>query len=194
MSIKFRRDGAVFPTEVKDGTLLVHVGNYCVTYDFPFIKGDYPYNNIYFPISNIMAYLENSEYIIVMRFDGTVTKYLKDGTVIGFTKFNKDDIYEKTVYFPFGIVSRVKNGRIDKNYYTSYYMVPGGDEIIFEETGQREAIILKAKDNPKLIEELQEGYRLKPRLFFEGPYSYRDDNSQYRLIGQPINTTGNLNL
>lgn len=30
MSFKFRRDGAVFPTEVKNGELMIHVGSQIV--------------------------------------------------------------------------------------------------------------------------------------------------------------------
>ena len=82
MSFKFRRDGAVFPTEVTNGCLVIKLGSTDVSVPFPFLKRDFKYDNTEFPMSNIMVYLKDDEGTIIMRFDGTATIYNKDNTVI----------------------------------------------------------------------------------------------------------------
>jgi hypothetical protein len=93
MSLKFRRDGAVFPTEVRSGELIIHMGTLKVNIPFKFLKEDFGYDNTEFSLSNIMCYLRNDKHTIIMRFDGTVTLFNEDNVVVGFTKFDLNDIY-----------------------------------------------------------------------------------------------------
>lgn len=194
MSLKFRRDGAVFPTEVKDGTLYVRLGFIDLPFKFPFLNKDYPYDSTDFPMSNIMVYLKNSDETIIMRFDGTVTKYNKDNIVIGFTKFNVDDLYQYTNVLKYGIVAHMKNGKTDYQSKCNIYLINDCEYIILECIGDQEPIVLDPKQNPIFMEELVRGNRYFPRLVNVQSNVYADDGRRYVLVGTPIRNTGFIKI
>lgn len=88
MAIKLHPDGCTFPTKVVNGELIITLGYDEVAIPFNFLKEDYPYDDSSFAPSGIMCYLNNGNNTIVMRFDGTVTKYTNNNIVIGFFKFD----------------------------------------------------------------------------------------------------------
>lgn len=200
MSIKLRRDGATFPTEVKDGSLIIHLGDYRISIDFKFLKEDFEYDNTEFPMCNVMCYLNNGNHIIIMRFDGTVTIYTQDYTVIGFTKFDKQLIYNNTTYLPVGTVLHLnKVGEVVGHTLSTIYSIKNIDDskeqcLILECIGDPEPIVFYAKDNPKFCDEILHGTRHFPRLIKRSVNLYADDSNSYIVNGRAIKTTGLVSI
>lgn len=194
MSFKFRRDGAVFPTEVKNGELIIHVGSQIVKVPFKFLVEDFEYDNTEFPMCNVMCYLKNSTGIVVMRFDGTVTKFDSDMNVIGFSKFDKESIYSKTVYIPVGIVGHGNVVEIKQHTLCTIYSVPDADTYVLECVGDPEPIEFKPADNPMFVEDILKGNRYYPRLIKESTNSYKEDEGRYSIVGRAIKTTGYIEM
>lgn len=194
MSFKFRRDGAVFPTEVKNGELMIHVGSQIVKVPFKFLVEDFEYDNTEFPMCNVMCYLKNSSGIVVMRFDGTVTKFDSDMNVIGFSKFDKEFIYSKTVYIPVGIVGHGNAVEIKQHTLCTIYSVPDADTYVLECVGDPEPIEFKPSDNPMFVEDILKGNRYYPRLIKESTNFYKEDDGRYSIIGRAIKTTGYIEM
>ena len=190
MSFKFRRDGAVFPTEVTNGCLVIKLGSTDVSVPFPFLKRDFKYDNTEFPMSNIMVYLKYDEGTIIMRFDGTATIYNKDNTVIGFSKFDKESIYQHTAYIPHGIVSVVKDGKIKYQMKCTIYSAGYPDEMFLESVIDSEPIMFKPSENPEFCKAIANGNRYSPRLVQVASNCYEDQENGYSIIGTPLRTTG----
>ena len=192
MSFKFRRDGAVFATEVKDGKLLIHVGDDIIQYEFKFLTEDFDYNVVQYDMCNVMCYLENNNHIIVMRFDGTVTKFNKDLTVVGFSKFDKDLIYRDVIYLPVGTVAVLKDSDgddvkdiIQKHIPCSIYRVRGGKSLVFECMNDPETITFYEEENGRFCEDLLKGTRYYPRLIRKYTNFYIEDKGRYVIEGKP---------
>lgn len=195
MSIKFRMDGAVFPTEVRSGSLFIKVGNNTIPIQFPFLKEDYAYDNTEFPMSNIMCYLKNDTSITIMRFDGTVTRYNNSGEVIGFSKFNVEDVTSRIVYYPVGTVLHLNTvGAVDRHTECSIYIAKGSDgtECILECVGDPEPIVFNTDNNKAFVEEFLKGTRYFPRLVKKGDNTYADDSGNYVVDGEPIKITASV--
>lgn len=193
MSIKFRRDGAVFPTEVKNGSLIVHLGQNKFEHPMKLLSEDFPYDNTYFPMSNIMAYLSNGETIVILRFDGTATKLTKDYKVIGFVKFDYHDIYEHVVYLPVGCtVSGPPGERVTMP--CSVYSIPDGDSYVLECIGDPEPIVFNPMDNPIFSSEILHGTRYFPTLVNTGNNRYTEDSGKYDVKGLPLKITQSIEI
>ena len=190
MSLKFRRDGAVFPTEVIDGNLIVKMGTIDLKFPFPFLKRNFSYDCTNFPMSNILCYLKDDEGTIIMRFDGTVTVYDNDDVVIGFTKFNVDDIYQYTSVIPHGAVSHMSGDRITHQTKCFIYVIKDRDELFLEVINDSEPIMFTMKDNVLFLQEVLKGNRYFPRLLNYGANQYGDDDGKYIIVGTPIKNTG----
>lgn len=193
MSIKFRRDGAVFPTEVKNGSLIVHLGENQFEHTMKLLSEDFPYDNTYFPMSNIMAYLSNDEYIVILRFDGTATKLTKDYKVIGFVKFDYHDIYEHIVYLPVGCtVSGPPGDRVATP--CSVYSIPDSGSYVLECIGDPEPIVFDPMMNPMFSSEIVHGTRYFPTLVQTGANKYTEDCGKYEVIGTPLKITQSIEI
>lgn len=193
MSIKFRADGAVFPTTVRDGNLIIHMGDVEVATPFKFLTEDFMYDNIDFPMCNVMCFLKNANRSIVMRFDGTVTSFDKDMTVTGFCKFDKEDIYSKIQHIPVGIVGHGKS-KIDTHTKCTIYPIPDTKLFILECVGDPEPIIFSPDDNPLFVKDILSGNRYYPRLVKDSTNLYREDDGRYYITGRAIKTTGFINM
>lgn len=184
MSFKFRRDGAIFLTEVKDGTLYIHVGSNVVGIPFKFLKEDYPLDSTEYPMCNVMCYLDNGNTKTVMRFDGTVTKYNSDGIVIGFSKFNLDDIYQYTSHWAIGSLAHYKEeDRISHYTACTIYSVNNATvrEFILECIGDPVPLIVNPEKNVKFCEEIMKGTKHFPILKNLGPHLYADNEGMYTV-------------
>lgn len=189
MSIKFRHDGSVFPTEVKNGNLIIYVGTRTISIPFNFLKEDFPIDNTRFPMSNIMCYLDNGSKKIVMRFDGTVTAYTPDLEVVGFTKFDKEDIYQHTVHLGVGIVGNgISKGKTKSHLECTIYSLHESGEFIFEVAGDSEHIVFYPDDNPLFVDDILHGTRFYPRLEKIASNTYMEDGGRYKIIGNPVRT------
>jgi len=193
MSIKFRHDGAVFPTEVKDGNLIIHMGDNKVEISFKFLKRDFNYDATYFPTCNIMCYLADNEGYIIMRFDGSVTIFNKDNIVTGFTSFNIQDIYDKTIYLPIGAV---KQGKDITKYHRlcTLYGTKDGSNLCLECIGDPEPIFITLDENPLYVRDIAKGNRYFPRLKKIATNVYGDVDDDYIIHGSPIKNTGYVML
>ena len=193
MSIKFRKDGAVFPTSVENGVLTVYMGEHKFSVNLPFLKEDYQYDNSYFPVSNIMCYLNNGSEIIVMRFDGSVTKFTQDYEVTGFTKFEKRDILGNIILLPVGCVFSGPVGN-RQALECSVYILKDTDCTVFECVGDPEAIVFDVKENKEFADELARGTRIFPSLWKRGANDYVEDQSRYEIKGYPMHLTGTIEV
>lgn len=193
MSLKFRRDGAVFPTEVKDGKLIIHFNESSISIPFKFLKEDFDFDNRDFPMSNVMAYLENAEHILVMRFDGTVTIMNKDLTVVGFNKFDRKIIYDRMLYLPVGTVL-VWGDNIKRLLNCYVYKAKETGTWILTCSEDPEPIVFIPEENPLFCEDIIKGIRIRPGLIKTGKNEYADDEGKYTVIGTPIKVTGHIEL
>ena len=194
MSIKFRRDGAVFPTEVTDGVLRIHVGTTVIEHPLQILKGlDFPYDNTWFDMSDIMGYFNNGEVIVVVRFDETATKLTQDYKVTGFCKFNPKEILDHLVYLPVGCVIDVSGG--DRVALPcSIYNVLDSDAYLLECTNDPEPIVFIPNQNPIFSNEIMHGTRYFPSLIKTGPNRYEEDSGKYVVIGTPLRITGGVTI
>ena len=200
MSIKFRMDGAVFPTKVENGYLVIDVGIGTIQQDFSFLKEEFEWDNSDFPMSNIMCYLRNSNQTIVMRFDGTVTRYDNNGEVIGFSKFNVDDILHHITIIPVGtILHKYSNGDVAFHTECTIYSwdsaILTGDNragCILECVGDPEPIYFWVNENTELVKEIVRGTRYFPRLVKTGTNRYEDDSGKYVVNGHPLKITASV--
>lgn len=187
MSLKLRYNGSVFPTEVHGHTLTIYAGTHSVSVDLPFLNGDFPIDNTKFPVSNIMGYFENDSEIVVMRFDGTATKYTKNLEVIGFTSFDKDIIYDNFVHMQVGCVGKgISKGKTEMHLLTVLYKLHDVDELIFEAPGDFEHIVIKPEENPEYLNDCLKGTEFFPRLEMVGDNLYREDGGRYYIKGYPV--------
>lgn len=179
----------MFPTSVENNVLTIHMGDTKYEVKLPFPIGDYQYDNSWFPVSNIMCYLDNGEEIVVMRFDETVTKFTKDYEVIGFSKFKMSSIKEGITTLPVGC-EWVGDRDRRQAYQCTVYIVNGTECTLFESTHSEVPILFKTKENPGFVDELMRGTRYFPALVSDGRNHYTEDTGKYELIGIPINVTG----
>lgn len=196
MSIKFRSDGAVFPTQVENGIL--RIGNDLLHLDVevPYIKGTYKYDCTDFPISNIMCYLKNDETTICLRFDGTKTLYRTwDKMVIGFGKYDYDGLISQIQRVPLGMARREgKNPSgnfVPYNVETTIYKF-GADSPYFalECLEDPEPILFIPQENPQYFEAVIRGNRNSPYLEQYGENLYREYRGSFEIHGVPIKLTG----
>lgn len=178
MAFRFSRDGASFPCYAENGELVIEVGDDLLRIPIGFIKEDYPYDYTDFSTSNIMCYMENDEYSLVMRFDGTITKYTKDDVVIGFTKFDREElIYSKMIYLPVGAFRYPDK---DTLYKCSVYHVKNGNgRWVLTISGSRKLHIFNPNENPKLVFEILQGNRYYPGLTYDLEGRLCDDTYTY---------------
>lgn len=120
MSLKFCEAGEFqVPTRGEPGKLIIDFQEE-VEISIPFIKEVYPVSNKIIPIGNIMFYLENDSSIIIGRVDGSLTKYNKDWTVIGFSSFDPMVIRDKFQFAKNGRLVRNVNDSDQMELYTCY--------------------------------------------------------------------------
>lgn len=189
MSIKFKPDGAVFPTKVKDGKLIIVMGSNELAIPFPFLKDFGDYDNTNFPMSTIMAFLPCETCTVVMRFDGTVTTYLNGDTIYGFTRFNLQDILGEISILEYGSVVE-RRSRIEKLIPCTVYGIRDSEEFYFECIDDPEPIAFNCHDNLQFIKDLQKGARTLPKLEKVGDNLYQQLNGEYIINGKPIPITG----
>lgn len=188
MSFKFCPEGACVPTEVKNGNLILWFDDKSMSMPFGFLKDDFEFNNIGFQMSNIMCYLKREDKVVVMRFDGTVTTYNKDMTVIGFSTFDPSNMFSEISRMQIGSVAYGKfMSRLDK---CNIYMLPDGDTMMFERCGDIEPIVFSAEKNPKYVSDLAKGTHISPRLIKHDENEYYHDREQYMIEGTPLKLTG----
>lgn len=194
MSIKFRRDGAVFPTEVTNGVLRIHVGNTAIEQPLKIMDGlEFSYDNTWFDMSDIMGYFNNGEFIVVIRFNGTATKLTQDYKVVGFCKFDTKDILSHLVYLPVGCVIDISTG--DRVALPcSIYSIVDKDAYVLECTNDPEPIAFVPDQNPKFCDEIVHGTRYFPSLIKVDVNQYEEDSGKYSVIGQPLKITGGVTI
>lgn len=189
MSIKFRKDGPTYPTSVEPGRLIVYMGTGSFTVELGFLTTVHDKSNLFFPMCEVMAYLENSEEIVVMRFNGTVTRYNRNYEVIGFSKFDVYSIYKNIITLPVGCVFSGVSG--DRQAHScSVRMLKDTEVCTFECSNDPEPIQFIAAENPQFCEELVKGTRIFPALIKSGPNEYSDERGVYVIKSTPIKTTG----
>lgn len=187
MAFRFSRDGASFPCEARNGELIIQVADDFLRIPIGFIKEDYPVDYTDFSTSNIMCYLENDMYSLVMRFDGTITKYTKDDVVIGFCKFDIEQIYSKMIYLPVGAFTYPGEERLLK--CSVYHMKEGSQRWVLTISGNRKLHIFDPAENQQLTFEILQGNRNFPGLTYDMNGMLCDDTYSYLVkceIKEPV--------
>jgi hypothetical protein len=184
----------MFPTEVKNGELIIHVGSNLVKVPFKFLTEDFGYDNTEFPMCNVMCYLRNENGMVIMRFDGTVTKFDNDMRVTGFSHFDKEDIYQHTQYLPIGTVGHFSTKGISQHTLCTIYSVPDSNTYVLECLGDPEPIEFTPEENPKFADDLSKGTRYFPRLIKKETNVYSNDKGEYTVVGTPLKTTGYVSM
>lgn len=185
MSIKFRKDCPVYPTSAKDEILTIHFGTGIMEMPFPFSDEEFPMSCEYFAPSGIMCYLNNGNTKVVMRFDGSVTKFNKDNVVIGMGKFDRQNIYSKLVTLPVGCVFTGTQG--NRQAHDCYIRILKDSDIcMFECTNDPSPIQFDATANPQFCSEVARGTRIFPALIKLDEHRYADEQLAYEIIGNPI--------
>lgn len=193
MSIRFRMDGAFFPTEVKNGELIIYVGQDLVKVPFKFLTEEYGFDNTQIPINGIMCYIKSSDGVVIMRFDGTVTKFNRDNVVVGFSKFDPKVILDKLLIMNVGCARDATTNIRELRECTVYHAVDGTSWLL-EVVDDVEAIEFNPNHNDGYIADLMKGTRFDPILIKQGPHTYVESNGNYTVIGKPILTTGFHNV
>lgn len=192
MAFKFARTGASFPVEAKNGELLIHLGDDILRMPYGFIKEDYPLEYSDYSSSNIMCYLNNGDTILVMRFDGTVTKYTQDYVVIGFAPFKVQDIYDKVTYLPFGSFTYEDGTALEK---CSIYRLKGSENrFVLTISTRPEMYLFKAEDNPRYVADIAQGMRMFPGLAIDCTGKLCDDKYEYYINAEVRNPIKSINI
>jgi hypothetical protein len=129
-----------------------------------------------------------------MRFDGTVTKFDNDMRVTGFSKFDKEDIYQKTQYIPVGLVGHTNSFKFNKHTLCTIYTVIDSNVYFLECIGDPEPIEFLPADNPLFVDDIVHGNRYFPRLVKEATNLYHDDANKYTIKGRALKTTGYIEI
>lgn len=192
MAFKFSRKGAPFPVEAKNGELLIHIGDDILRMPYGFIKEDYPLEYSWYTASNIMCYLNNGNTILVMRFDGSVTKYTQDLTVIGFSSFKVDDIYDKVTYLPIG--SFIEGPKSPLEPCAIYRLKESDGRYTLTILGRPALYKFWPQDNPKYISDIMQGVRQFPGLTFDVNGKLCDDRYQYLIKAEIVTPSTSINI
>lgn len=193
MGCKLTALGQCFPSEVAGGILRVHIGDYIIEKPVPFIKEDYPLDNISYVNRNILAYMDNGQFVSVIRKDGTFTKYTKDMFVCGFAK-----IGEFTVCDDVQIMRRCAVVGSEDNllYEVWIYLFAESGKLIFDPVNRPGYFVMNVDENVKFIRDLYSATYFYPIFrLIEGKY-YKVEKAEsheplYELIGEfvtPKNT------
>lgn len=197
MSFKFGIKGDPFPVEAHNGNLVIHIGDEELRIPFGFIKEDYPYTFSTYGESNIICYLENDTSTLVMRSDGTVTKYNKDNIIMGFGKFNMNAIRDKVIYLPVGYFQS-REGEIEQESYLRKMSIYG-----LKDTPSK--WVLTIYDTPMLFYfdpmenkefsfDVLQGTRSFPGIIMEPDGTLRETSGRYTLKCQCVKPTGKLDI
>lgn len=193
MSIKFIKDGPTYPTSAGDGQFTVYMGTGQFTVECGLFKSRHEISNLSFPMCSIMAYFENDEEIIVMRFDGTVSKYNKEKELVGFSKFDIGLINQHIITLPVGCVFSGVQG--DRQAHSCYVrMLKDADICTFECVNDPEPIQFRPEDNPHFCDELVRGNRIFPALIRLDKNKYADERQAYVINSKPILITGQADI
>lgn len=188
MGCKLASMGQCFPTEVINGVLKMYIGDHVIEKPVPFIKENYPLDNTAYVNKNILAYLVNDEFISVIRYDGTFTKYTKDMVVCGFAKVGKfsacDDVQ---------IMRRcaVVDSQDDLLYQVWIYLFAESGKVIFDPENRPGYFVMDVGYNTKFIRDLYNATYFYPIFrLIEGEYckvEKADSNVPiYKLVGEFI--------
>ena len=200
MAIKFRKDGPTYPTSVDDGIMRIYTnpfGGY-VEVPVPQLKGHYEYDNSYFEVSNIMAYLpEKDGFFVIIRNDGSYTRYTSDYEIIGFGKVDIKTINESNFRLPVGMFI-TEYGHKGNTYRCCIRIFTNGDSIL-EVPVDPHPIYFVPSENPHFREDIKRGSSIFPLITnIDGVY-YGDNGVEghqniYRISCTPIPNTGEVGL
>lgn len=191
MSIKFKPDGAIYPTMIRDDVLTVDMGDGSFDVKLPFHVPSYDYDSTVFPMSDIMGYFDNGQEILVIRFSGTATRFSKDLEVLGFVKFDTQSILSNIVTLNVGAVFDGQANTSNCQSYPCSIRIPKSHNFFtFECSNDPEPLVIKPENNEKFMEEIMKGNRISPALVKTGANQYEESRGAYQVIGRPLRSSG----
>lgn len=116
MSARLPCGNQMFPTVGDDGLIKIIMGNYFIPIEIPYREKFELDNHTCINHTNIICYLENAEHKIVIRRDGSLTRYTKDNIVIGNIHISLPEEIFKITIIPKGIVKVYGNSVLNSNY------------------------------------------------------------------------------
>lgn len=193
MSMKFWFAGPTYPTEVRNGMLRIFICNKVLEVALPWFKHDYPYQNLYYKPSTVLAYLASDTDTIILRFDGSMTKYNTNNEVVAFNRFDPKLILSLTRYLPIGCMYH--DFDLQHNSFECRYRYIENEEIwSLESNIGIEAFQFDLNKNPELIEDMKHGTKFYPALVSDENGAVYDTNGKYYLTGEKVFTTGSVDV
>lgn len=196
MGCKIVSKGQSFPAEVHNRILTVHIGNSTIQKEVPFIRDEYPLDDISYSNERIAMYLNNGKYISVVRWDGTFTKYLADGTVCGFANIGEFDVRGDIQIMRRCAVVDSEN---DLLYEVWIYLIADDNTIIFDPANRAGYFVMDIQKNTQFIKDLYKATYFAPVFrLIEGSYCKVDKTLNgkilYELEGEFVTPSKNIFL
>lgn len=168
MSCKLRPKGQCFPSEIIDGVLKMHIGDSVITKEVPYVKSNFQMNDVYFANTNISSYAKNDSYVSVIRWDGSYSLYLRDGTLCSFCKRDDFNIGSDIQVFRKCSVVSNENGLL---YEVWIYLLAEDDKVIFDPVNTNSYVVLDTSHNVEFLKDLYNATYFFPVFrFIEGKY------------------------
>lgn len=177
MSARLQHGSHTFPTSGENGLIKIHLGSHEVTFEIPY-KEDFEYDCETSIHPDIMCYLENSEHIIVIRFDGSLTRYNKARVPIGNIKIDISQIMNGIEFLRKGSIIQTNDGRV---YLNGLYWLKDKKVFILFNDLYKGHWEIPRMFNRDFVQFLQEPLVFLPRI-------YVDENAELSIRNEaPMN-------
>ena len=190
MSARLKCGTQTFPTECSEGILKVMLGSYTIPISIPYWDEFKVDTNTCIIHRDIFAYLENDEHKIVIRHDGSLTRYTKNNEVIGNVHIELPSTLDEIKVVTKGMYLIQGNQVLNENY-----ILPNKSILLCGQTSYG-FYEIPTKWNKEYLEALSSPFNFLPTLTFKDDGGEReiimcDENLQptYPLITENWNMT-----
>lgn len=192
MACKLIPDGCVFPTECKDGVIVIHTGVLDITVEVPWLHQVFQFDNAYFDSNTIMIHLLNEKYRIVFRRDGTVTTYNRRDEVVMSKRWTPIEVSD---YFEIWERGSVMSSTEDELVYGCKLLFSKtSDTCIIDTSLLYHPFYMNNVDNQQFISDVGCNLPFFPTLLYDAEKSsltkYQNGDLYYSLNGEWLPLTG----
>lgn len=176
MSARLPCGNQMFPTIGDNGVIKILIGKYEIPIEIPY-KERFEYDNrTCIDHANILCYLENEEHKIVVRQDGSLTRYNKDNIVVGNIHINIPEEVFQVKVLPKGMLKVLGNSTLNANY-----LMP--NKLIVLSTPTDEGFYeIPSQFNKKYIEGLESSIVFEPLVTIIGNELYICDMDNNPIV------------
>lgn len=177
MSAKVALNSHVFPTSAKDGILYIHVGYNYIEIPIPY-NYEFPYDNKHDIHGDIMCYLSNKDYKLIIRFNGSVTLYTSENVVIGMKNIEIPNFESLLNIWSLGAVMHEIGQDAPLDGCTLYSLINGDHlEIVMAYEGLSGFVIIPKEGNAEFYKDLLYQLPFYPTLL-------RQDNQYFKYSAE----------